>query len=151
MKKEENEKFVRLTADEGSILNCLDMWAASVNCPSDKVGEWSERPMSDYDKWLEAQHAEIAPQGTIEPIDEPTPTADFSWAEAKRMERIEALQAQLAASDYKVIKIAEGNAAGDPCTEYDVAALHQERDAIRKEINRLQGLTAEEYAKEVTK
>lgn len=50
-----------------------------------------------------------------------------------RQELIESLQA----SDYKIIKATEYAALGLEC-EYDLNALHQERQSIRDQINQLE-------------
>ena len=52
-------------------------------------------------------------------------------------ERIWQLKEQLAASDYKVVKIAEYLAAGLP-SPYDIEQLHAERQALRDQINALE-------------
>jgi hypothetical protein len=52
-------------------------------------------------------------------------------------EKIAELKAQLAATDYKVIKCSECQLAGMEIP-YDVAALHAERQAIRDQINQLE-------------
>lgn len=52
--------------------------------------------------------------------------------------RIAELKAQLNGTDYKVIKCAESQLAGLDLP-YDVATLHAERQALRDEINELEG------------
>lgn len=66
-----------------------------------------------------------------EPAPEPTP-------EEKKKMRIDELKAQLDGTDYKIIKCSECQLAGVEMP-YDVVALHAERQALRDEINRLQG------------
>lgn len=61
-----------------------------------------------------------------------------------KLNRIERLKDELYAEDYKVIKNAELLAKG-LSAEYNVDALHEERQAIRDEINRIEGMTDEEY------
>lgn len=51
--------------------------------------------------------------------------------------KIKKLKAQLAATDYKVIKCSEYQLLGEPMP-YDVVALHAERQAIRDKINELE-------------
>ena len=70
------------------------------------------------------------------PYTPPQPT-EAEVAEQERQASIESLKMQLAESDYKVIKVAECMALGLPAP-YDVAALHQERQAIRDQINALE-------------
>lgn len=66
-----------------------------------------------------------------EPEPEPTP-------EEKKKMRIDELKAQLDGTDYKIIKCSECQLAGVEMP-YDVVALHAERQAIRDEINQLEG------------
>lgn len=51
---------------------------------------------------------------------------------------IAALKAQLAAEDYKVIKCFEAQMCGEELP-YDIAELHAARNAIREQINALEG------------
>lgn len=67
----------------------------------------------------------------------PPQPSDAEVAEMERQATIESLKMQLAESDYKVIKIAECLACGLDAP-YDVAALHQERQALRDQINALE-------------
>ena len=71
------------------------------------------------------------------PYTPPQPT-EAEVAEQERQASIESLKMQLAESDYKVIKVAECLACGLDAP-YDVAALHQERQALRDQINALEG------------
>ena len=64
-----------------------------------------------------------------------------------RTQKIQELKEELQSSDYKVVKNAELLAKGLNA-EYDVNALHEERQAIRDEINRIMGMTDEEYMHE---
>ncbi len=50
---------------------------------------------------------------------------------------IDALKAQIAESDYKVIKCAEAQLMGEELP-YNVAELHAQRQALRDEINKLE-------------
>lgn len=67
-----------------------------------------------------------------EPEPEPEPTP-----EEKKQMRIAELKAELAGTDYKIIKCSECSLAGIEFP-YDVVALHAERQAIRNEINELE-------------
>lgn len=58
--------------------------------------------------------------------------------EEKKQALISELKAKLDGTDYKIIKCSECQLAGAEMP-YDVAALHAERQALRDEINRLQG------------
>lgn len=51
--------------------------------------------------------------------------------------RIEELKTKLSESDYKVIKCSE-YALAEQAAPYDIAELHNERQAIRDEINELE-------------
>lgn len=68
----------------------------------------------------------------------PPQPSDAEVAEQERQASIESLKMQLAETDYKVIKVAECAAVGEPAP-YDVAVLHQERQALRDQINALEG------------
>ena len=54
-----------------------------------------------------------------------------------RLSEIERLKSELQESDYKVIKCAEAMAVGADMP-YDVASLHNERQALRDKINELE-------------
>ena len=90
----------------------------------------------------------------IEPVApvQPEPTKE-ELAELARQQQIsqltaqiDGLKAQIAASDYKVIKTYEYTLLGEQ-TEYDMEAVHAERQALRDQINSLEtqlaDLTAE--------
>lgn len=66
-----------------------------------------------------------------EPAPEPTP-------EEIKERRIAELKSQLDCTDYKIIKCSEYQLAGVELP-YDVIALHAQRQAIRDEINELEG------------
>lgn len=63
------------------------------------------------------------------------PTREESLAEKQAV--IDSLKAQIAESDYKVIKCAEAQLMGEELP-YNVAELHAQRQAIRNEINVLE-------------
>lgn len=56
---------------------------------------------------------------------------------AEKQMQIESYKAQIAESDYKIIKCSEAQLIGAPMP-YDVEALHAERQALRDEINKLE-------------
>ena len=64
-----------------------------------------------------------------DPIPESEPTVE---------EQIAELKAQLEATDYKVIKCSEAQMAGAEMP-YDITVLHAERQALRDQINALEG------------
>ena len=64
-------------------------------------------------------------------------TIEDDGVEKSKDEQIEELKKQLSATDYKVIKCAECQLLGEEMP-YDVAELHQQRQAIRDEINTLE-------------
>lgn len=68
----------------------------------------------------------------------PPQPSESDMAEQERMASIESLKMQLAETDYKVIKVAECAAVGE-AAPYDVAELHRERQALRDQINALEG------------
>ena len=68
----------------------------------------------------------------------PPQPSESEIEEQERMASIESLKMQLAETDYKVIKVAECAAVGE-AAPYDVAELHRERQALRDQINALEG------------
>lgn len=63
------------------------------------------------------------------------PTREEVLAEKQAV--IDSLKAQIAESDYKVIKCAEAQLMGEELP-YNVAELHAQRQALRDEINKLE-------------
>ena len=59
-------------------------------------------------------------------------------AEEIKQRRIDELKAQLSSTDYKIIKCSECSLAGEELP-YNVVELHIQRQAIRDEINELEG------------
>ena len=53
-------------------------------------------------------------------------------------EQIAALKTELSSTDYKIIKCSEASLVGEELP-YDIVALHAERQAIRNQINELEG------------
>lgn len=81
----------------------------------------------------------------IEPVEpvQPEPTEE-ELAEQTRQQQIsqviaqiDDLKARIAASDYKIIKTYEYTLLGEQ-TEYDIEAVHAERQALRDQINTLE-------------
>ena len=68
-------------------------------------------------------------------VDCPQPTAEELMD--RRYMEIERLKSELQERDYKVIKCAEAMAVGAEMP-YDVASLHNERQALRDKINELE-------------
>ena len=68
-------------------------------------------------------------------MDCPQPTAEE--LRDRRYMEIERLKSELQESDYKVIKCAEALTIGAEMP-YDVASLHNERQALRDKINELE-------------
>lgn len=85
--------------------------------------------------WCNANNAFIEQIGErryeIKEIPAPTP-------EEIKEQQIAELKAQLDATDYKIIKCSECSLAGVELP-YDIVALHAQRQAIRDEINELEG------------
>lgn len=94
------------------------------------------------DGWYELSDDESV---YTEPVpEEPVVLTPEELAEQERLtqvaelqSQIEILKKQLASADYKVIKIYEYALVGAD-TEYDIDALHSERQAIREQINGLE-------------
>lgn len=123
-------------------------YIGEVNCQKDPIasqraGEdvWLLPANSTFDEPLaEKEGFDVVWNGTAweyreipqpEPEPEPTP-------EEKKQMRIDELKGQLDSTDYKIIKCSECSLAGVELP-YDVVALHTERQALRDEINELEG------------
>ena len=74
----------------------------------------------------EEQIAELSERWGLNKPKEPTP-----------QEQIKTLEAKIASTDYKVIKCYEYSLAGLELP-YDIALLHEEREAIREQIRALE-------------
>lgn len=85
--------------------------------------------------WCNANNAYIEKIGDhryeIKAVPAPTP-------EEIKQRRIAELKAELNSTDYKIIKCSECSLAGVELP-YDIAELHAARQAIRDEINELEG------------
>lgn len=79
-------------------------------------------------EWVEEQYTPTAEELAAMEAEE------AAGREAARRDEVERLKAQLAESDYRVIKCSEAMLAGLPMP-YDVEQLHAERQAIRDQIN----------------
>ena len=81
----------------------------------------------------------------IEPVEpvQPEPTEEELAEQARQQQisqviaQIDDLKARIAASDYKIIKTYEYTLLGEQ-TEYDIEAVHAERQALRDQINTLE-------------
>lgn len=84
----------------------------------------------------------------VEPVPQPDPPIPTPTEEelaeqkrqedmAERMNQISALKQLIEESDYKIIKAYEYSLVGKEC-EYDIQALHDERQNLRNEINSLE-------------
>ena len=73
--------------------------------------------------------------GIIREVEDYQPTAEELRQE--KIAEIEQLKAQLASTDYKVVKISECLAIGSEMP-YNAQELHQQRQAIRDRINQLE-------------
>lgn len=112
-------KYALNLADDGRILSATFEEYATEGMPI--VDTLPEDNITDY---LYADGVYI-----YDPIPEAEPSAE---------EQITELKAQLTATDYKVIKCSEAQMAGEPLP-YDIAVLHAERQALRDQINALEG------------
>ena len=88
--------------------------------------------IADGVKYISPSENKLAELGYTAVVEEP------QVYEPTTAEQIWQLKEQLAATDYKVIKVAEYAAAGLPAP-YDIAQLHEERQRLRDEINALEG------------
>ena len=94
------------------------------------------------DGWFELCEAGSVYIEPVAPV-QPEPPAEELAEQARHPQisqvtaQIDGLKAQIAASDYKVIKTYEYTLLGKQ-TEYDMEAVHAERQALRDQINTLE-------------
>ncbi len=109
------------------------------------------RDSDENGMYLSTGEVYVAPPAPPEPEPEPEPTPE-EIAEQERQEqiteiqiRIAGLKAQIDATDYRIIKAYEYSQVGLE-TDYDLQALHLERQALRDQINTLEETLAETAA-----
>lgn len=142
---EESPHVIRITGDDLTVnTNGFRLYLdADCKYPLDN-GEYEAYTtlFREGDGWYE-----LSDDGSIyiEPVApvQPEPTEE-ELAEQERQQQIsqltaqiDGLKAQIAASDYKVIKTYEYTLLGEQ-TEYDMEAVHAERQALRDQINTLE-------------
>lgn len=122
------------------------------------VGDYSNyrtqyRDSDDNGMYLSTGAVYVAPSAPPEPDPLPDPTPE-EIAEQERQTQIAGIQMQIAglkaqidATDYRIIKAYEYGQVGLE-TDYDMQALHQERQALRDQINILEETLAETAAEE---
>lgn len=113
-------KYALNIADDKRILSATFEEYATDNMPI--VDTLPEGNITDY-LYVDGEYV-------YKPIPVSSPTVE---------EQIAELKAQLTATDYKVIKCSEAQMAGEELP-YDIAELHAERQALRNEINALEGV-----------
>ena len=86
-------------------------------------------------KYMKARQYKERGEYVVVEMDCPQPTAEELMD--RRYMEIERIKSELQESDYKVIKCAEAMAVGADMP-YDVASLHNERQALRDKINELE-------------
>ena len=111
-------------------------------CPdghSEKIAEYKK---NGYGEFVPGKQPEVEP-GFVAADSFKTKKGKVvqSW-EVKRdptytKKQIDELKAQLAATDYKIIKCIEASLTGEQLP-YDPKVVHKQRQAIRDEVNRLQ-------------
>jgi len=99
------------------------------------------------DGWYELSDDGSVYTEPVAPV-QPEPTEEELAEQARQQQisqltaRIDGLKAQIAASDYKIIKTYEYALLGEQ-TEYDIETVHAERQALRDQINTLETQLAE--------
>lgn len=94
------------------------------------------------DGWYELSYDGSVYIEPVEPV-QPEPTEEELAEQARQQQisqviaQIDDLKARIAASDYKIIKTYEYTLLGEQ-TEYDIEAVHAERQALRDQINTLE-------------
>ena len=97
---------------------------------------------SKGDGWYELSDDGSVYIEPVEPV-QPDPTEEELAEQARQQQisqviaQIDDLKARIAASDYKIIKTYEYTLLGEQ-TEYDIEAVHAERQALRNQINTLE-------------
>ena len=86
-------------------------------------------------KYMKARQYKERGEYVVVEMEYPQPTAEE--LRDRRYMEIERLKSELQASDYKVIKCAEAMAVGAEMP-YNMAELHNERQALRDKINELE-------------
>lgn len=86
-------------------------------------------------------YTEVAPVQPEELTDEERAALERQNQTAAITAQIDVLKEQIRATDYQIIKAYEYSLVGKE-TEYDIAALHAGRQALRDQINALQGQLA---------
>ena len=147
---EESHHVIRITGDNLTVnTNGFRLYLdAECKYPLDN-GEYEAYTtlFREGDGWYE-----LSDDGSvyIEPVApvQPEPTEE-ELAEQERQQQIsqltaqiDGLKAQIAASDYKIIKTYEYALLGEQ-TEYDMETVHAERQALRDQINSLETQLAE--------
>lgn len=99
------------------------------------------------DGWYELSndgsvYEEVAPVQPEELTEEEQATLELRQEIADIRSQISSLKAQITATDYQVIKTYEYSLVGKE-SEYDIATLHAERQALRDQINELEKQLAE--------
>lgn len=102
------------------------------------------RDSDENGMYLSTGEVYVAPPTPPEPEPEPEPTPE-EIAEQERQKQIAGLKAQIDATDYRIIKAYEYSQVGLE-TDYDLQALHLERQALRDQINTLEETLAETAA-----
>ena len=74
---------------------------------------------------------------SVEPTEEELAAMELNAQRASIMAQISSLEKQIADTDYQIIKMYEYSLVGLE-TEYDIEALHAERQALRDRINELE-------------
>ena len=142
---EESPHVIRITGDNLTVNTNGFRLYLDEDCryPLDN-GEYEEYTtlFREGDGWYELSNdgsvytepvAPVQPELTEEELSELARQQQISQLTAQ----IDGLKAQIAASDYKVIKTYEYTLIGEQ-TEYDMEAVHAERQALRDQINTLE-------------
>jgi hypothetical protein len=112
-------KYALNLAEDNRILSVTYAKYASKNCVL--VDELPEGNTADY-LYVDSEY-----------VYSPLPKPNYEV-----QEEIASLKAELASTDYKIIKCSEAQLVGEELP-YDIATLHAERQALRDRINELEG------------
>lgn len=142
---EESPHVIRITGDNLTVnTNGFRLYLdADCKYPLDN-GEYAAYTtlFREGDGWYELSDDGSVYVEPVAPV-QPEPTEEELAEQARQQQisqltsQIDGLKAQIAASDYKIIKTYEYTLLGEQ-TEYDIEEVHAERQALRDQINTLE-------------
>lgn len=146
-------KFVNTLPSQNTLVNGFELLNENNGIVQGKYPAYTTiyRTYEENDRIVELSndgsvYVEPVAKPIAKPLPDPEPyvPTEEEIAEQKRLEKLQEinlkiseLKYQLSSSDYKIIKSYEYSLAGQEC-EYDMISIHESRQIIRDEINRLE-------------